>query len=61
MCKITFIGSVQEISLEMLSKEKDIEIHYAPDLPLAEIFNIIAPFNCIWTGSVTRISKELIN
>ena len=45
----------------MLSKEKDIVIHYAPDLPLAEIFNIIAPLNCIRTRSVTRISKELIN
>ena len=40
MCKITFIGSVHEIGLKMLIKEKNIEIHYAPDLPLAEIFNI---------------------
>ena len=61
MCKTLVTLSVHEIGLEMLSKEKDIEIHYAPDLPLAEIFNIIAPFNYIRTLSLTRISKELIN
>ena len=61
MCKILVTGSAHEIGLEMLSKEKDIEIYHAPDLPLAEIFNIIAPFNCIRTLYVTRISKELIN
>ena len=61
MCKILVTGSAHEIDLEMLSKEKDIEIHYAPDLPLAEILTIIAPFNCIQTRSESRISKELIN
>ena len=61
MCKNLVWGSAHEIGLEMLSKEKDIEIYYAPDLPLAEIFNIIAPFNCIRTRSVKLISKELIN
>ena len=61
MCKILVTVSANEIGLEILSKEKDIEIHYAPDLPLAKIFNLIAPFNCIQTLSVSRISKELIN
>jgi D-3-phosphoglycerate dehydrogenase len=61
MCKILVTLSVHEIGLEMLSKEKDFEINYAPDLPLAEIFKIIAPFTCIRTRSETAMSKELIN
>ena len=61
MYKILITGLIHQIGLEILRKEKDIEIHYVPDLPLAEIFNIIAPFNYIRTRSVTRISKELIN
>ena len=61
MCKILVTGSAHEIDLEMLSKEKNIGIHYAPDLPLAEIFKIRAPFNCIRTRSETAMSKELIN
>ena len=61
MYKILVTGSIHEIGLEMLSKEKDIEIHCVPDLPLAEIFKIIAPFTCIRTRSETAMSKELIN
>ena len=61
MYKILVTGSIHQIGLEILRKEKDIEIQYAPDLPLAEIFKIIAPFHCILTRSETPISKELID
>ncbi len=61
MYKILVTGSIHQIGLEILRKEKDIEIQYAPDLPLPEIFKIIAPFHCILTRSETPISKELID
>mgnify|MGYP000365521151 CR=1 FL=1 len=38
MYKILVTGSIHKIGLEMLRKEKDIEIQYAPDLAFAEIF-----------------------
>ena len=49
MYKILITGSIHETGLEILRKEKDIEIQYAPELALAEIFKIIAPFHCILT------------
>ena len=61
MYKILITGSIHEIGLEILRKEKDIEIHYAPDLPLPEIFEKIAPFHCILTRSETPVSRELID
>ena len=60
MYKILITGSIHETGLEILSKEKEIEIQYAPDLDLAEIFKIIAPFHCILTRSETPIPRELI-
>ncbi len=60
MYKVLITGSIHENGLEILSKEKDIEIQYAPDLALAEIFKIIAPFHCILTRSETPIPRELI-
>ena len=53
MYKILITGSIHETGLEILYKEQDIEIQYAPDLALAEIFKIIAPFHCILTRSET--------
>ena len=61
MYKILVTGSIHKIGLEMLRKEKDIEIHFAPDLPYAEILKIITPFHCILSRSETAISKELID
>ena len=61
MYKILITGSIHEIGLEILRKEKDIEIHYAPDLAFDEIFKIIAPFNCIISRSETPVTKELID
>ena len=60
MYKILITGSIHQIGLEILHKEKDIEIQKSPDLQLAEIFKIIAPFHCILTRSETPISRELI-
>jgi len=60
MYKILITGSIHETGLEILRKEKDIEVQYVPDLDLAEIFKIIAPFHCILTRSETPISRELI-
>ena len=60
MYKILITGSIHEIGLDMLSKEKDIEIQYTPDLHLAEIFKLIWPFYCILSRTETSISKELI-
>ena len=61
MYKILVSGSIHEIGLEMLRKEKDIEIRFAPDLPYVEILKIIKPFHCILTRSETPIPKELID
>ena len=43
MYKILITGAIHETGLGILRKEKDIEIQYAPDLDLTEIFKIIAP------------------
>ena len=40
MYKILITGSIHQIGLEILHKEKDIEIQYAPDLAFDEIFKI---------------------
>ena len=37
MYKILITGSIHETGLEILYKEQDIEIQYAPDLALAEM------------------------
>ena len=61
MYKILITGSIHEIGLEMLSKEKYIDIQYAPGLPIAEIFKLISSFHCILSRSETSIFKELID
>ena len=61
MYKILITGSIHEIGLEILRKERDIEIKYAPDLALAEIFKIIAPVHCILSRSETPVTRELID
>ena len=61
MYKILITGSIHQIGLEILRKEKDIEIQYAPDLAFAEIFKIIAPFHCILSRSETPVTRELID
>ncbi len=60
MFKILITGSIHEIGLEMLRREKDIEIQYAPELPYTEILNKIIDFHCILTRSETAIPRELI-
>ncbi|SVA48837.1 uncharacterized protein METZ01_LOCUS101691, partial [marine metagenome] len=37
MHKILITGSIHEIGLELLRREKEIEIRYAPELPYEEI------------------------
>ena len=61
MHKILITGSIHEIGLELLRREKDIEIRYAPELPYEEILKIIADFHCILTRSETEIPRELID
>ena len=61
MYKILISGSIHEIGLDLLRREKDLEIRYAPELPNEEILKIIADFHCILTRSETAISRELID
>ena len=61
MHKILITGSIHEIGLELLRREKEIEIRYAPELPYEEILKIIADFHCILTRSETEIPRELID
>ena len=61
MYKILITGSIHQIGLEILRKEKDIKIQYAPDLDFNEIFKIIAPFHCILSRSETSVTRELID
>ena len=61
MHKILITGSIHEICLELLCREKDLEIRYAPELPYEEILNIIPDFHCILTRSETAIPRELID
>jgi len=61
MHKILITGSINEIGLELLYREKDIEIRYEPELPNLEILKIIEDFHCILTRSETAISREMID
>ena len=61
MHKILITGSIHEIGLELLRREKDFEIRYAPELSYEEILKIIPDFHCILTRSETAIPSELIN
>ncbi|MBC8257529.1 MAG: phosphoglycerate dehydrogenase [SAR324 cluster bacterium] len=61
MYKILVTGAIHEVGLEMLRQEKDLEVQYAPDLPLVEILKLVAPIHCILTRSETPISRELID
>ena len=61
MHKILITGSIHEIGLDLLNREKDLEIRYAPELPYQEILKIISDFHCILTRSETAVLKELID
>ena len=61
MHKILITGSIHRIGLELLHREKDIEIQYLPELTYQEILKIIENFNCILTRSETAIPRELID
>ena len=61
MHKILITGSIHEIGLEIMRREKDFEIRYAPELPYQEILKIISDFHCILTRSETVIPRELID
>ena len=61
MHKILITGSIHEIGLKLLRREKDFEIMYAPELPNEEILKIITDFHCILTRSETAIPRELID
>ena len=58
MFKILITGSIHETGLEILHKEKDIEIQYAPDLALAEVFKIIAPLHSYSLGNANFQSVD---
>ena len=61
MQKILITGSIHEIGLELLRREKNFESRYAPELPYEEILKIIPDFHCILTRSETAIPRELID
>ena len=61
MQKILITGSIHEMGLDLLNREKDLEIRYAPELPYQEILKIISDFHCILTRSETAVLKELID
>ncbi len=61
MHKILITGSIHEIGLELLRREKDFEIRYAPELPYEETLKIIPDFQCILTRSETAVTRELID
>ena len=61
MHKILITGSIHEIGLELLHREKNIKIRYAPELSHKEILKIISDFHCIVTRSETAIPREMID
>ena len=54
MHKILITGSIHQTGLELLRREKDFEIRYAPELPYEDILKIIPDFHCILTRSEQR-------
>ena len=60
MYRVLITGVIHSSVLNLLRKESDIEIQYSPDLPYADIVQIIEPFHCILSRSETLINRELI-
>ncbi len=61
MYRVLITGAIHHSGLENLRNETDLDIHYAPDQPLEEIYRIIQPFHCILSRSETPVSRELID
>ncbi|UCD30318.1 MAG: phosphoglycerate dehydrogenase [Planctomycetota bacterium] len=61
MYRVLITGAIHKTGVERLSEEPDLEVNFQPDLPIAEILKIIAPYHCIITRSETPIQKELID
>jgi len=61
MYRVLITGKIHPIGVEKLSKEPDLQVDFHPDMPIAEIVKIIAPYHGIIVRSETPVKKELID
>jgi len=61
MHRVLITGAIHPFGLESLRAEKDLQIDYRPDLPLAELLTIIEPYHCLITRSETPVRRELLD
>lgn len=60
MKKVLITGALDNIAIDILEQEKEFSITYAPDLPYAEIYDIIDDYDCLISRSETAVDKKLI-
>jgi len=61
MKKILITGALHSIALEKFETAPNISVDYCPDLPFADILEIIEKYDCILSRSETNINQELID
>ncbi len=60
MYRVLITGAIDPIGVDLLRQETDIEVDFRPDLPMAEILEIIGGYHGIITPSETPVRRELI-
>jgi len=61
MYRVLITGAIDPVGVELLRQEPDIEVDFRPDLPMAEILEIIGNYHGIITRSETPVRRELID
>lgn len=61
MYRVLITGAIHETGVQRLRAEPDIEVDFRPDLPLAEIMEVIGGYHGLITRSETPVPRELID
>lgn len=61
MYRVLITGAIHPTGVEKLKLEPDLQVDFHPDLPIAEITKIIAPYHGIIVRSETPVKKDLID
>lgn len=61
MYRVLITGAIHRRGLELLKSQEDLEVDFRPDLPIGQIMEIIAPYQCLIVRSETPVRRELID